>query len=100
MGPHSRRERETEELNLDRKLHILALFAEIAATDAAALKDNSSALVLRSGAARRCVSKPAPELVGHAPAFLRLLDHPSKTPCSAWPSGMRLADAPTAKARS
>ena len=32
MGPHPRRQRETEELNLDRKLHILALFAEIAAT--------------------------------------------------------------------
>jgi DNA polymerase-3 subunit delta' len=34
-------ERETEELNLDRKLHILAMFAEIAATAPRGSRDNS-----------------------------------------------------------
>ena len=34
-------ERETEALNLDRKLHILAMFAEIAATAPRGLRDNS-----------------------------------------------------------
>ncbi len=56
-------ERETEALNLDRKLHILALVAEIAATRAGTVKGitHNQPLALRSGVARRRVSKRAPE---------------------------------------
>ena len=63
-------QRETEALNLDRKLHILALFAEIAAT---APRAEGYPTVVRGGTPRRRVSKHAPGCTARA-----LLDHPSR----------------------